>query len=217
MDTILYFFFTAAYIALFVWAISTQRSWNFMAFIYLVLLGLIYDNGIIAAGKFVGEGTVLENLNLWRFWSHALLTPTLVLFSWGTLNHAGVTWARKKAVFYGAIAYTLLLIIIEIALETWSLELAAEQQYGVLRYVAAEPASGPPIMILLVTVVLLVAGAVLWKKTGWKWMLIGAVVMTIGSAVPIPIGSSAATNAFELLLLTALVWTKVHLESKATT
>lgn len=214
MDTILYFAFTAAYILLFVWAFSKQKSWNFMSFIYFVLFGLIYDNGMIAIGKFIGEGPVLENLSLLRFWSHAFLTPTLVLFSWGALNHAGIGWVRKKAVFAASIIYTLALIAMEIALETWGLELATERQYGVLRYVSAEPSSGPPIMVLLVSVVLIAAGILLWKKVGWKWMLIGAGVMTIGSAVQIPVESSAVTNAFELFLLTTLVWTKVHLESK---
>ncbi|WKA58923.1 hypothetical protein QWY16_01845 [Planococcus shenhongbingii] len=86
MDTLLYFGFTAAYTLILVWAFAKQQSRNFMAFIYLVLFGLIYDNGIIAIGKFIGEGPLLENLNLLRFWSHAFLTPTLVLFSWGALN-----------------------------------------------------------------------------------------------------------------------------------
>lgn len=214
MDTILYFVFAAAYILLLGWALAKQRSWNFMSFIYLVLLGLIYDNGMVAIGKFIGEGPLLENLNLLRFWSHAFLTPTLVLFSWGALNHAGIRWAKKKVVFAAAIIYTLALIGLEIALETWGLEVMPEQQYGVLRYVSAEPASGPPIMVLLVSVVLIAAGILLWKKVGWKWMLIGSVIMTIGSAVPIPVDSSAVTNAFELILLFSLVWTKVHLESK---
>ncbi|WKA58924.1 hypothetical protein QWY16_01850 [Planococcus shenhongbingii] len=110
--------------------------------------------------------------------------------------------------------YTVALIIIEVTLEAWGLELEAEQQYGVLRYASAEPAEGPPTMILLVTVVLIAAGILLWKKAGCQWMLIGAGLMTIGSAVPIPVDSSAVTNAFELILLFTLVWTKVHLESE---
>lgn len=214
MDTILYFLFTAAYIGLVIWGLSRQRSWNFMSFIYLVLLGLIYDNGMIALGKFIGEGPLLENLSLLRFWSHALLTPTLVLFSYGTLREAGVEWSRKRIIGVAVILYTVALIGIELLFETVGMELALEKEYGVLRYVSADPASGPPIMVLLVSVVLIAAGAVLWKKRGWKWMLVGAVVMTIGSAVPIPVDSSAATNAFELFLLTTLVWTKVHLERR---
>ncbi|QDY45557.1 hypothetical protein FK545_09335 [Planococcus glaciei] len=99
MDTILYFAFTAAYILLLVWALAKQKSWNFMSFICLVLIGLIYDNGLIAIGKFIGEGPVLENLSLLRFWSHAFLTPMLVLFSWGALNRAGIGWVKKKSGF----------------------------------------------------------------------------------------------------------------------
>ncbi|TWT04287.1 hypothetical protein FQV26_15220 [Planococcus sp. CPCC 101016] len=213
MDTALYFFFTAAYIGLTIWGVTQQRSWNFTAFLYLVLVGLIYDNGIIAIGKYIGEGSVLESLNLLRFWSHAFFTPLLVLFCWGAMNLAHIRWARQRAVFYGFMLYTAALIIIELALETWSLELMTEQQYGVLRYVSAEPASGPPIMVLLVTVALVFTGAVLWRKAGWKWMLIGAVIMGIGSAVPIPVDSSAVTNAFELFLLFTLVWTKNRLET----
>lgn len=214
MDTLLYFLFTAAYMGLVIWGLRRQRSWNFMSFIYLVLLGLIYDNGMIALGKFIGEGPLLENLSLLRFWSHAFLTPALVLFSYGALQEAGVEWSRKRIVGIAAIFYTAALIIAELLLETIGMELMIEKEYGVLRYVSADPASGPPIMVLLVSVVLLAAGVILWKRRGWKWMLVGAVVMTIGSAVPIPVESSAATNAFELFLLAALVSTKVHLERR---
>lgn len=212
MDLMLYFFFTAAYIGLLIWGLVRQRSWNFMSFIYLVLLGLIYDNVIISIGNFVGEGPLLENLSLLRFWSHAFLTPVLILFSWGALNHAGAEWAKKKAVFYGALLYTLALIVIEITMETWGLEITAVREFGVLRYTSAEPSSGPPLMVLLVSLVLIITGFVIWRKAGWVWMLAGAVIMTIGSAVPIPLESSAVTNAFELILLSSLVWTKVYLE-----
>lgn len=42
---------------------------------------------------------------------------------------------------------------------------------------------------------------------------IGAVVMTVGSAVPINVGSGALTNAFELFLIFTLIWTKRRLIS----
>lgn len=213
MDTFLYFFFVAAYIGLLIWGLKNQKTWNMMSLVFLIILGLIYDNGIIALGRFIGEGTLLEVLSIPRFWTHALLTPLLVLFSWGALNWAGVKWVKKRAFLAGAILYTLALIVIEIILETSNLYLEIAKEYGVLRYVSAEPASGPPIMVLLLIVVLIFTGALVWKKAAWKWMLIGSVVMIIGSAVPIPVESSAATNAFELFLLFMLVWTKVHLES----
>ena len=66
-------------------------------------------------------------------------------------------------------------------------------------------------MILLVTLVLIVTSAILWKKTKWPVFFIGAIVMTIGSAVPINVESGAVTNAFELFLLFTLIWTKRRL------
>ncbi|TWT24760.1 hypothetical protein [Planomicrobium sp. CPCC 101110] len=213
MDTFLYFFFAAAYLLLLIWGMGQQKTWNMMSFVFLVVLGLIYDNGIIALGKFIGEGALLESLSRPRFWIHALLTPTLVLFSWGALDRAGVEWVKKAPVLAGAVLCTLALIAIEFVLETVHLDLKSASEYGVVRYVSADPATGPPVMVLLLTAVLIFSGAVLWRLTGWKWMLAGSVVMVIGSAVPMPLESSAATNAFELFLLVTLVWTKAHLES----
>jgi len=66
-------------------------------------------------------------------------------------------------------------------------------------------------MVLLVTLILIVASAILWKKTKWPFFFIGAIVMTIGSAVPINVESGAITNAFELFLIFTLVWTKRRL------
>ncbi|TWT02356.1 hypothetical protein [Planomicrobium sp. CPCC 101079] len=212
MDTILYFFFSAAYLLVLIWGLSRQKNWNMMSLVFLVVLGLIYDNGIIALGRFIGEGELLEKLSVPRFWIHAFLTPALVLFSWGALNQGGVDWVKKAPVLAGAAVYTLALIAIEYVFETANLNLESTREYGVLRYVSAEPAAGPPIMVLLLTAILVFSGAVLWKRTGWKWMLVGSVIMVIGSAVPIPVKSSAATNAFELFLLITLVWTKIHLE-----
>lgn len=214
MDTILYLFFTGAYIALFIWGligINKKDIPKWTSFIYLIILALIYDNGIIGIGKWIGEGPLLETLNLMRFWTHAFLTPLLVLFAIGTLKESGIAWAQKKWVSLVAIIYTVILIGIEIWLETFQLTLKAEEEYGVLRYVSAEESSGPPVMILLVTLILIVASAILWKKTKWVIFFIGAVVMTIGSAVPIDVDSGAVTNAFELFLLFTLVWTKRRL------
>ena len=37
--------------------------------------GLVWDNGVIGIGKYIGEGDLLEGLNVTRFWVHALATP----------------------------------------------------------------------------------------------------------------------------------------------
>ena len=211
MDQILYMLFTFAYIALLIWGlkgIHAQEVSKWTSVVYLVVMALIYDNGILAIGHWIGEGALLENLNVVRFWVHALVTPLLVLYSIGTLRESGVSWAKKTWVTILAILYTIAAIVIEIVFVTADLQLQVEKEYGVVSYGSVDPPSGPPIMILLITIAMLIASGVLWKKTGWAVFFIGVVIMTIGSAVPFDVDSNAITNLFELILLASLVWTK---------
>ncbi|MFD1363277.1 hypothetical protein [Lentibacillus salinarum] len=213
MDTFLYFFYSAAYLALLVWSIritpKTQFS-SLRSFIYLVLVGLIFDNTVVAVGRFVGEGDLLEILNLLRYWIHAFFTPTLVLFSLGVLRSAGIKGLNNKFAFYGTVLFTSILIVLEVLTEIRGLKLKLEGECGVLRYVPIETESGPPLMILLVTLVLVISGILLWKLDGWIWMFIGVTIMTLGSAVPVPVNSSAIINGFELILTISLVATKAY-------
>ncbi|USK49368.1 hypothetical protein LIT38_23185 [Bacillus sp. CMF12] len=69
MDPLLFTAFAAGYILLFFWALSAVKDSGPIsaAFLLPVLLGLIYDNGILAAGRFIGEGNTLKHLNYARF------------------------------------------------------------------------------------------------------------------------------------------------------
>ncbi|MEK3977635.1 phospholipid phosphatase [Psychrobacillus sp. FSL K6-2836] len=216
MDTILYFIFAVLYIALLIWGLIGIRKYDlakWTSVIYLVLLPLIYDNGILATGKWIGEGELLERLNFSRFCLHALFTPLLVLYSIGTLQESGIEWAKKKWLITLGIIYTIGLMVLEFSIEVVGLEIEVVKEYGVISYSNVEEATGPPIMVLLVSLILIVASAILWKKTKWPVFFIGAVVMTVGSAVPINVGSGALTNAFELFLIFTLIWTKRRLIS----
>jgi uncharacterized membrane protein (UPF0136 family) len=217
MDTYLYFLYAALYAVLLIWGISgirktDVRKWT--SVIYIVILPLIYDNLILATGKWIGEGELLESLNFARFCLHALITPLLVMYSVGTLRESGIEWAQKKWLVLVGLFYTVGLIVLEFATEVFGLELEVVKEYGVVSYSNVEEATGPPIMVLLVTLVLIVASAILWKKTKWPMFFIGAVVMTIGSAIPLNIESGAVTNAFELFLILTLIWTKRKLIAK---
>lgn len=211
MDKIFYSLFTIAYIGLLVWSLkgfSTKDFKKWTSFIYLVVIALIYDNLILAIGDWIGEGEILKSLNAARFWLHAFITPLLVFFSFGTLRESGIAWAKNSWVTVVTLLYTIAAIVIEIISLTASLQLKVDKTYGVVSYSSVEAPNGPPIMILLITVAMLIASAILWKKTGWSIFFIGVVIMTIGSAVPLKVESNAITNLFELILLTSLVWTK---------
>jgi len=217
MDTFLYFLYATLYAALLIWGlygIRKQDLARWTGVIYIVILPLIYDNLLLATGKWIGEGELLESLNFSRFCLHALITPLLVMYSIGTLRESGIEWAKKKWPVLVGILYTFGLIVLEFSIEVMGLELEVVKEYGVVSYSNVEEATGPPLMVLLVTLILIVASAILWKKTKWPVFFIGAIVMTIGSAIPINVDSGAVTNAFELFLIFTLIWTKRRLITK---
>ena len=212
MDSFIFGFFAIAYVLLLIWGLRTHKKWTFSSVIFFVVAALIYDNTIIALGVLIGEGTLLETLNLLRFWFHMLFTPTLILFSVMAMSEAGIEWAQKAWVVWLGVLYAIAALIVEYVTVLNGLSLEVSEEYGALSYSSAEEASGPPMMIILVLIALVIAGIMLWWKAKRPWMFVGTVIMTVGSAVPFDLGSNALTNAFELLLLFTLVWTKKQLD-----
>ncbi|MEM1502954.1 hypothetical protein RG959_05975 [Domibacillus sp. 8LH] len=209
MDTFLFSFFAAAYLILFIFALRLFKKRRIVNAVLLlpVIAGLVYDNSIIAAGRFIGEGAALEALNAARFWLHALFTPLLVLYAWMTLKQTGISWAQTAWIRLTAIVLTIALVLLELLTEVRGLSLQPRWEYGTLSYTNAEPSSGPPLMVLVVSVVLLAASIVIWRKQGWIWFFVGSLVMIVGSAVQLPIESGAVTNLFELVLIVSLLAT----------
>ncbi|MFC4401607.1 hypothetical protein [Gracilibacillus xinjiangensis] len=215
MDTFFYFLFVSAYVILLIWAIqSSSKSLSYKSFLYLVIAGLIYDNAVLVSGRFIGVGDLLEILNVARYWVHAIVTPTLVLFCYGVLTSARIKWLEDNKVKWGFFFITLLLIGTELVMEAIPLKLKPEWENDVLQYVSAASNNHPPYMIIAVTLILLVAGIIVYKKTKWKWMLLGTVLMGLGSTLSPFFKSGALTNGFELILIFSLVLTKKHVEQK---
>lgn len=212
MDSILYIIIAMLYVLLFVWGIVLWKQDNSPGLQYLLLIvtaALVWDNGIMGIGKWVGEGELLEKLNLVRFWLHAFCTPLLTIVSLGLIQRSGSRWAHKRVARWGTWIFTAALIVLEVATETVSLTLKPILEYGALRYVPAEESSGPPLMVILILIPLFTAGIILWKRKVTSVLFSGTLIMTIGSAVPIPVQSSAATNIFEIVLITSL-WLSIR-------
>ncbi len=211
MDTFLYILFAIFYAGLLVMMLMSIKKSGIGILsnvLILVIFALLYDNSVLAIGKWIGKGNVLENLNAARFWMHAIFTPLLILFSWDVLKQTRVKWVNTTTALLVTAGFTLIAVLIELFTVVWNLSLKAEERYGILSYSSTNSPQGPPIMILMVTFALLVSSIILWKKTGWYWMFVGTALMTAGSMIDIPIKSDAITNAFELILLISLVFTK---------
>jgi hypothetical protein len=213
MDTALFLGFAVAYLALFAWgaALAARGGWATPANLpLLVVAGLVYDNGVIAAGRFIGEGTLLEGLNAGRFWLHAFATPLLVVWAWHAVRRSGASWAARPWAARAAAGTAAVLVVFELATVVAGLELRPRDEYGALSYASAHPDSGPPLMVLVVAAALVAAGVVLWRRRGRVWLLAGSVLMVLGSGIPVPVDSNAVTNLFELLLLTSILATKAE-------
>lgn len=217
VDTLLFFGYVLAYGALFIWGIKLAQNngWTSLAnVLLLVIAALIYDNAILALGRFIDEGVLLESLSYPRFYLHAFFTPLLVLFALSSLQRANAQWAKKKwgaALFY---VITLGLILYELLIEMSGLSLAAGWEYGVLSYSNVAASGGIPLMVAFVSIILLAASLFVWRKQKWSWYFIGTAVMFIGNTVSIPLPSAAITNAFELILIVALFFTKKFQDSR---
>lgn len=211
MDTVLFLAFAGAYLALLVWGIvlaTRHRWWTPANLPLLVVAALVYDNLVLGTGRFIGEGPLLEALNYARFLIHAAVTPVLVAWALHTLRRAGFGWAQARWYQVVSIGAAVALMVLEYVLEVRGLAIAPRWEFGVLSYSSTEPSTGPPVMVLIVAVALLIAGAMVWKRQGWPWLFVGALVMTIGSGIDLPVDSGAVTNAFELILLVSIIATK---------
>lgn len=211
MDPLLFGAFAVGYIALFVWGVAMARRHDLFLpsnVIPLVIVALIYDNVILAVGHLIGEGTLLETLHGARFWLHAFLTPLLVIFAIDAMGRAGLMVIRQRWVAFVAFVIYAALVIIDLTNEVFGLVLEPVREYGTLTYTSVEPATGPPPMIIGVTLVLLVSAVVVFWKQRWPWYLAAVILMGIGGSASLPIESAAITNLFEFILMTTLLFTK---------
>ncbi|MFP3919300.1 hypothetical protein U5N28_15985 [Lysinibacillus telephonicus] len=208
MNTFLYFLLSFGYISLFIFGLilSKKNILNATNLFLLVIVGLVYDNLIIALGRSIGEGKLLEGLSYARFWLHALFTPLLILFAWSICFTLGLTWAKKKFWKITFSFLTLGLILYELFSSVIVLKLKAKRENGVLTYESIEPAS--PVMVILVTLVLVIIGIILIKNFHFPWLLIGTIIMTLGSVLAIWITNFPIMNVLEFLLLLTLLLTK---------
>jgi len=180
--SILYLILCAGFMAL-VWQLSKLNKNSYVWVLIFVLVGLLYDTLIIGIGKFLGEGEVLKTLNAGRFYVHALLTPTMIIFGFGVLRKAGVKWAQSRIAHIIVCSFSTLLILLGAYSDMVQLDLQSKVVAGTLRYINEGGIKGPPVPAILTIIFLIVAGITIWRNTGWMWLAIGAIFMFIAAGL----------------------------------
>lgn len=210
MDTVIYFSLSVTYTVLFVVGsiFAIRDRWSIWSIsLLLVIAALFYDNSILALGRYIGEGRLLELLNAQRYWLHALITPLLIPFVWESLRSAGIDWVKTPLVLIAVVILTASTIITEV-IPLIDLTLKAVWQQDILSYRRVSD-SGWPFMIMTVTSSILIASLLLWRKQGWKWLFVGLILMGVVGILSIPFESKAFGNISELVLILSLFGTQL--------
>lgn len=174
------------------------------AFVLLVIVGLVYDNGVIGLGSAVGGGATLEALSWPRYVIHAFATPLLIFAAYELARRAGAGWAHRSAWRATATLLTLGMIAYGVAFELLPIELVAETADGVTTYVPAEP-TGTPIPALVTALWLLVVGVALWFERGWAALALASLVSIVGFGLGPALGLPIVGQVAEVILMTGLV------------
>lgn len=167
----------------------------------LVGFGLAYDSAIFGLGRLLGEGVLLQALSVGRYLGHVVLTPLLVVWA------ADLFGLRRR--WSGVIVA--LLLVWGVAADLLDLHLEPRAFGDTLRYVPSTP-HGPPLPALIVSVIVLAAGILLWRKNSWPWLALGtaALISTAAVAFTIP----PLGNIGEAMLFAAIVATARRFETK---
>ncbi len=182
----------------------------------MIAAGLVYDNGVIALGTYIGAGSILEALSWPRFALHALLTPFMMIAATRIAVAGGVRWAATRT---WTIVVWMLVVggIIEGAFaHLIGLQLEPACFNGVLRYTGnlnpaqfcfegqvAGEGGGPPIPSIVGNFLTLIIGFALWRRNDWIWLMAGALVMFVAAAIPISGFGMVPGNGGEVVLLVA--------------
>jgi hypothetical protein len=215
--TAAYVGFALAQLALAVWAFalfSKRRSLG--AFVVALPIALlVWDNAVVALGSVLGDSPLLLALSWPRFVGHALFTPIWILTGVEYARRAGAKRLRGRGgriagwVLYGAMAA--LGFVRSVVL----LRFEPVVQGDLFYYTNGGGFPGPPIPALVMVVVVIATGFLVLRSTGWRWMMIGGIVMFVAAAIPTAIVGFFVSNAGEVALSLALVTTERFLQRRA--
>ncbi|MFQ5636041.1 MAG: hypothetical protein ACE5G3_12025, partial [Gammaproteobacteria bacterium] len=173
-----------------VWAawLCWRHRTNGLIFASIPLTLLWYDNLTVGLGATLGEGDLLIGMNLVRFLAHYIGLPMTFIAMGAMAREVGFGWARSKWTMAAFCSVACAFIVHDL----WLFSAATfypscfADTLRYTTYIADYTACTPdadigagmrigPVPAITLTLMLIVFGGYLWAKTGWKWLMIGAV------------------------------------------
>ena len=185
----------------------------------IILLSTIYDNVLLFSGRFIGEGSLLENLSQGRYFLHYAFVPLLIVVAIELAFASKAKWANQIVrvlswlLAFGIAGYDLVTHFI-------GLELTPETFAGVLRYVPVITPDTPitqiiPISTIIINIFVCLIGIGIWVRTkNWPWLFIGSIIALIGNALPSAKYGTLLGSAAECFLVLGLLLTQYHFEDE---
>lgn len=209
MDQFLYTTYTLAFILLTgitarVWLRSRQVG---TLALLLVMLAMIYEDGVLALGVVIGHGDLLESLSWLRFIGYAVFPPLLVITGVELARRAGVTWLEQRTVRVGMWIVTAALMAFALLVEVIGRELEPRVLNDVVRYMWVSKGV-PPLGVILMNLLLIGCGFLVWRRAQYPVLLIGSVFLFLGDGLAA--GRYVLGSGIELIfmgfLLACEVW-----------
>jgi hypothetical protein len=175
-----------------------------LALILPAIIGILYDNLVIALGRTLGEGPLLVALTWPRFVLHVLVLPPLIVAMLLLARGAGVRWADHRAAMIVAAVLAAATLAAGVIREFTQLDLAASYHGDILFYTHAHSTGPPPGAVMLLVGAIIYGGAI-GLRARWPWLALAALYTLL--AVPVPDAglSGALVNTGEILLMGAML------------
>jgi hypothetical protein len=205
-----YLALTLASSGLLVWGTSMLQGSPHLSLLLLLLVitGMVYDNLVIALGRWVCCELWRKSLNGVRFLSHHLLLPFLVVAGIGEVQRSGLSWGVLSGLEGGAWALTTVLIAFGIHCHWRGLDLTLVEEGGTWRYTAQRLS---PLPAILITTWLLGIGLFLWWHNQWPWLGVGSLAVFVVHGLPKGRLGSLLPAGMEWVLMVSLLLTEGYL------
>lgn len=208
MDILLYPLFVLGCMVLFFCCFRFFQESPFWgtAWIFFLVIALMYDNLVLMCGRWIGFGETLEMLSMIRYLLHVLLIPTLTFVSLDFLRRTGVRWVKSVAVIVLFNLYAFIVTIIGVFHDFLWVHLESISINGIDRYII----SGSPfsISILFALIPIIITSIVIWKKMQWSILFIGCTFVSLLGVVSFFADYYALISFTELIFMALLVLTE---------
>jgi hypothetical protein len=212
--------------AILIWALRLYRKFPSTAqWLATTPLGLLwYDNFVIGIGSTLGEGDLLIAMNVVRFLGHYILLPLTFIALGSMAKQAGFKWAQPKFVI-GGFCLLATYFMLDDLWRFYNATLYPSCFADTLRYTtritdytacSADSVIGagkaiPPIPAITMSNMMILFGAYLWWKIGYKWLFLGATGALVFFAIPYSKTGGIFSNIGEPIISVVILLAAAHI------